>query len=116
MVSHDLEESSNVVIYSDNVKIATFVAGRLKPFVVNGFGEVAIGHFCEFVRGHDLLLHNGMAGLEIRKDADTRIKKKQTVIRIKMHQFYEATPLSITKVPEGQPKLKMFQPLFGGAV
>jgi hypothetical protein len=33
-----------------------------------------------------------------------------------MYQFHEATPLSITKVPEGQPKLKVFQPLLGGVV
>jgi hypothetical protein len=46
----------------------------LKPFVVNGFGEVAIGHFCEFVCGHDFLMYNGMAVLEIRKDADTKKK------------------------------------------
>jgi hypothetical protein len=44
------------------------------------------------------------------------IRKKQTVIRVKTHQFHEATPLSITKVPEGQPTLKMFQPLLGGVV
>jgi len=60
MVSHDLEEGSNVVIHSDDVKIATFVAGSLKSFVMNGFGDVAIGHLCEFVYGHDFLLHNGM--------------------------------------------------------
>ena len=31
------------------------------------------------------------------------------------HQFHEATPLAISKVPEGQPKLEVFQSLLGGA-
>ena len=43
MVSHDLKEGSNVIIHSGHVKIATFVAGGLKPFDVNGFGEVING-------------------------------------------------------------------------
>jgi hypothetical protein len=60
MVSHDLEEGSNVVIHRGHVKIATFVARRLKPFVVNIFGEVAIGHLSKFLCGHDFLLQNGM--------------------------------------------------------
>jgi hypothetical protein len=75
IVSHDLEEGSNVVIHSGDVKIATYVAGSLKPFVVNGFDEVAIGHLCEFLCGHDLLLENRMAVLEIRKDVNIRQKK-----------------------------------------
>jgi hypothetical protein len=33
-----------------------------------------------------------------------------------MHQFHEATSLSISKVQEGQPKLKVFQPFLGGEV
>jgi hypothetical protein len=57
-----------------------------------------------------------MAVLEIRKKTYIRKKKKQTVISVKTHQFHEATPLSISKVPEGQPKLKVLQPLFGDAV
>jgi hypothetical protein len=56
-----------------------------------------------------------MAVLEIKKDADIR-QKKQTVKTVKTYQFHEAAPLSITKVPKGQPKLKVFQPLFRGAV
>jgi hypothetical protein len=44
------------------------------------------------------------------------LKKKQRVITVKAHRFHEATPLSITKVPEGQPKLKVFQPFLGGAI
>jgi hypothetical protein len=67
MVSHDLEEGSNVVIHSGHVKIATFVVGRLKPFVVNRFGEVAIGHMYKFLGGHDFLLQNRMAVSEISK-------------------------------------------------
>ena len=43
-------------------------------------------------------------------------QKKQIVLTVKTHQFHEATPLSISKVPKGQPKLKMFQPLLGDAV
>jgi hypothetical protein len=35
---------------------------------------------------------------------------------VKTYQFHEATPLSISKVPEGQPKLKVFQPFLGGAI
>jgi hypothetical protein len=115
MVSHDLEEGSNVIIHSGHVKIATFVAGSLKPFVVNRFGEVAIGHLSKFFCAHDLLLQNVMAVLETSKNLEIR-KKNKKIIRVKMHQFHEATPLSISKVPEGQPKLKVFQPLLGGAV
>jgi hypothetical protein len=61
MVSHDLEEGLNVIIHSGHVKIATFVAKRLRPFVVNRFGEVAIGHLFEFLCGYDFLLQNRMA-------------------------------------------------------
>jgi hypothetical protein len=72
-------------------QIATFVAGRLKLFVVNRFGEVGIGHLCKFLYGHDLLLQNRLTVLEIMKDADIRQNKNQNVIRIKTHQFHEAT-------------------------
>jgi hypothetical protein len=75
MISDDLKEGANVVIHSGNVKIATFVAGSLQPFVMNRFGEVAIGHFCEFLCGHDLLLQNGMAVLETFKDPKKKKKK-----------------------------------------
>jgi hypothetical protein len=85
MVSHNLKEGANIVIHSGNVKIATFVAGSLKPFVVNRFGEVVIGHLCKFLYGHDLFLENGMAVIKLRKDADIRQKKKQTVIKVKTY-------------------------------
>ena len=55
-------------------------------------------------------------GKEQAKLGDKNKNNKQRVLTIKTHQFHEATPLSILKVPEGQTKLKVFQPFFGGAV
>jgi hypothetical protein len=58
---------------------------------------------------------------QYKKEENMQIYQKKleyttTDIRVNTHQLHEATPLSITKVPEGQPKLKVFQPLLGGAV
>ena len=76
MVSNDLEECSSVVIHSGHVKISTFVAQGLKPFVVNLFGEVAIGHLCKFLGGHVFLLENRMAMYETRKEQE-KIKERK---------------------------------------
>jgi hypothetical protein len=45
IVPHHLQECFNVIVDNCYVEIATPIAGRLQPFVVNGLSKVARGHF-----------------------------------------------------------------------
>ena len=57
-IAPNLEKGLNIVIDSGKVESSTLVAGCLKPLVMNGLYEVAIGHLCEFRCDHDFLPQN----------------------------------------------------------
>jgi hypothetical protein len=44
MVSNNLHENPNKIIYYSNIEINTPVARLLKPFVVDRFGKIARWH------------------------------------------------------------------------